>query len=58
MEGQAVPPGGYRKRIESVVALLILGTFPLACIVPEPTQQLKPFVGSLNNPNNTTLTIP
>jgi len=57
MEGQAVPPGGYRKRTESVVAFLILGAFPLACIVPEPTLPRNPFVGTWTTRDNDSVTI-
>ena len=57
MEGQAVPPGGYRKRIERVVVLLILAGSPLACAVPEPVQPRNPFVGTWATTDNDRVTI-
>ena len=52
-----MPPGGYRKRIERVVALLILAGSLLACIAPEPTPARNPFVGTWATAENDSVTI-
>ena len=52
-----MPPGGYRKRIESVVALLILAGSPLACVVPEAAPSRNPFVGTWATTDNDSVTI-
>jgi len=52
-----VPAGGYRKRIEGVVALLILTGSPLACVTPEPTAARNPFVGTWATADNDSVTI-
>jgi len=57
MEGQAVPPGGYRKRIERVVAMLVLAGSHLACVVPEPATPRNPFVGTWATADNESVTI-
>jgi hypothetical protein len=51
-----VPPGGYRKRIERVVALIIVAGFPVACAVPEPPPRNQ-FVGTWATADNETVTI-
>ena len=52
-----MPAGGYRKRIEGVVALLILTGSPLACVTPEPTAARNPFVGTWATADNDSVTI-
>jgi hypothetical protein len=52
-----VPAGGYRKRIEGVVALLILAGSPLACVAPEPAAARNPFVGTWATADNDSVTI-
>jgi hypothetical protein len=57
MEGQAVPRGGYRKRIECVIALLMVTGAPLACVTPEPAPAQNPFVGTWATADNDSVTI-
>jgi len=52
-----VPSGGYRKRIEGVVALLILAGSPLACVAPEPAAARNPFVGTWATADNDSVII-
>jgi hypothetical protein len=52
-----VPAGGYRKRIEGVLALLILTGSPLACVAPEPAAARNPFVGTWATADNDSVTI-
>jgi hypothetical protein len=52
-----VPPGGYRKQIERVVAMLLLVGSHVACVVPEPSPHQNPFVGTWATADNDSLTI-
>jgi hypothetical protein len=52
-----VPAGGYPKRIEGVLALLILTGSPLACVAPEPAAARNPFVGTWATADNDSVTI-
>ena len=52
-----MPPGGYRKWIERVVAMLILAGSHLACVVPESAPPPNPFVGTWATADNDSVTI-
>jgi hypothetical protein len=56
MGGQAVPLEGHRKRIEHVMAVLILCGAPFGCVTPEPEAQ-NPFVGTWATAENDSVTI-
>ena len=52
-----MPAGGYRKRIEGVLGLLILTGSPIACVTPEPAAARNPFVGTWATADNDSVTI-
>ena len=52
-----MPPGGYRKLIERILAMLILGGASLACVAPEPVPVRNPFVGAWATADNDSVTI-
>ena len=52
-----MPPGRYRKRIERIVAILMLSGASLACVVPEPAPARNPFVGAWATADNDSITI-
>jgi hypothetical protein len=48
---------GFRRQRRHLVAILILGMMPLACIAPEPPSVHNPFIGTWVTPENDTITI-
>jgi hypothetical protein len=49
--------GEGRKRIERIVAMLILGAPVLACVAPEPPPAQNPFIGTWATADNDSVTI-
>jgi hypothetical protein len=56
-EGQVVPLGAARNRIEHIISVLILTSSSLGCVAPEPAPARNPFVGTWATADNDSVTI-